>query len=54
LIAKTDSAKVETEDSPAAARDRSPGLSIQDVTGSGRGPVLRKMKPIRLSAGPAD
>lgn len=49
LIAKTDSAKVETEDSPAAARDRSPGLSIQDVTGSGRGPVLRKMKPIRLS-----
>ena len=49
LIGKTDSAKVETEDSPATARERSPGLSIQDVTGSGRGPVLRKMKPIRLS-----
>ena len=49
LIATADSAKVETEDSPAAARDRSPGLSIQDVTGSGRGPVLRKMKPVQLS-----
>ena len=31
------------------AREGSPGLSIQDVTGSGRGPVLRRMKPVQLS-----
>jgi len=36
-------------DSRATARDRSPTLGIQDVTGGGRGPVLRKMKPIQLS-----
>jgi CheY-like chemotaxis protein len=41
--------KDETVDSPAPAREQSPSLSIQDVTGSGRGPVLRKMKPIQLS-----
>ncbi len=49
--AKTEDAvqENETADSGAAARERSPGLSIQDVTGSGRGPVLRKMKPVQLS-----
>ena len=41
--------KNETMDSRAAVRTGSPALSIQDVTGSGRGPVLRKMKPIQLS-----
>ena len=41
--------KTETVDSQAPTRERSPALSIQDVTGSGKGPVLRKMKPIRLS-----
>ncbi|HEU0004497.1 MAG TPA: hypothetical protein VFS12_00785 [Terriglobia bacterium] len=41
--------KTETMDSQAATRERSPALSIQDVTGSGKGPVLRKMKPIQLS-----
>ena len=41
--------KTETVDSRAAARERSPALSIQDVTGAGKGPVLRKMKPIQLS-----
>jgi CheY-like chemotaxis protein len=50
LGTKEDSAKkAETADSQAPARERSPALSIQDVTGSGRGPVLRKMKPIQLS-----
>ena len=49
MSTKADSAKAETEDSHTAARERSPGLSIQDVTGSGRGPVLKKMKPIQLS-----
>ncbi len=39
----------EIADSSATARERSPGLSIQDVTGSGRGPVLRRMKPVQLS-----
>jgi len=41
--------KAETADSGAGVRERSPALSIQDVTGSGRGPVLRKMKPVQLS-----
>lgn len=41
--------KTESMDSRAAVRAGSPTLSIQDVTGSGRGPVLRKMKPIQLS-----
>jgi hypothetical protein len=41
--------QAEVADSREAARERSPGLSIQDVTGSGRGPVLRKMKPVQLS-----
>ena len=49
LSTKPDSAKRETADSHTAAGERSPVISIQDVTGSGRGPVLRKMKPIRLS-----
>jgi hypothetical protein len=49
LSTKADSAKTETADSHTAAGERSPVISIQDVTGSGRGPVLRKMKPIRLS-----
>jgi CheY-like chemotaxis protein len=50
LSTKADSVKkAETADSHTAARERSPGLSIQDVTGSGRGPVLKKMKPIQLS-----
>ena len=51
LSTKADSAKAETtaDSHTTAARERSPGLSIQDVTGSGRGPVLRKMKPIQLS-----
>ena len=39
----------ELAESSATARERSPGLSIQDVTGSGRGPVLRRMKPVQLS-----
>jgi DNA-binding response OmpR family regulator len=49
--AKTEDAAQENEvaDSREAARDRSPSLSIQDVTGSGRGPVLRRMKPVQLS-----
>jgi DNA-binding response OmpR family regulator len=47
---KEDAVKqAETADSRAPTRERSPALSIQDVTGSGRGPVLRKMKPIQLS-----
>jgi CheY-like chemotaxis protein len=41
--------KAETADSGTRVRERSPALSIQDVTGSGRGPVLKKMKPIQLS-----
>ena len=41
--------KTEIVDSQPDARERSPALSIQDVTGSGKGPVLRKMKPIQLS-----
>jgi CheY-like chemotaxis protein len=50
LSTKTHSVKKpETVDSRATARQRSAALSIQDVTGSGRGPVLRKMKPIQLS-----
>ena len=50
LSTKADSEKpAKSADAHAAARERSAGLSIQDVTGSGRGPVLRKMKPIRLS-----
>ena len=47
---KLDSSKqTETADSRTSTREQSPALSIQDVTGSGRGPVLRKMKPIQLS-----
>ena len=48
---KTEDAAQENEvaDSREAARERSPSLSIQDVTGSGRGPVLRRMKPVQLS-----
>lgn len=50
LSRKPDSVKkADTEDSSTAAPERSPALSIQDVTGSGKGPVLRKMKPIQLS-----
>lgn len=41
--------KTESMDYRAAVRAGSPTLSIQDVTGSGRGPVLRKMKPLQLS-----
>jgi len=39
----------QNEDADSRVRERSPGLSIQDVTGSGRGPVLRRMKPVQLS-----
>jgi DNA-binding response OmpR family regulator len=50
LSEKPDSVKkVDTAESSTTARERSPGLSIQDVTGSGRGPVLKKIKPIQLS-----
>jgi len=50
LSTKADSVKkAETANARLRARERSPALSIQDVTGSGRGPVLRKMKPIQLS-----
>lgn len=41
--------ETETVDSGPALRERSPAVSIQDVTGAGRGPVLRKMTPIPLS-----
>ena len=49
--AKTEDAAQEDEvaDSREAAHERSPSLNIQDVTGSGRGPVLRRMKPVQLS-----
>jgi hypothetical protein len=47
--AKDAAQEAEVADSREAAREGSPGLSIQDVTGSGRGPVLRKMKPVQLS-----
>jgi len=43
--------KAESVDSGPAIRERSPAVSIQDVTGAGRGPVLRKMTPIPLSQG---
>jgi CheY-like chemotaxis protein len=39
----------ESTSSRQVARERSPGLSIQDVTGAGRGPALRRMTPIQLS-----
>ncbi len=49
--AKTEDAAQENEiaDSSEGAHERSPSLNIQDVTGSGRGPVLRRMKPVQLS-----
>ena len=41
--------KTETADSRVTDGNASPALRIQDVSGSGGGPVLRKMKPIQLS-----
>lgn len=47
--AKRNSFKSPDAADSGAARDRSPALSIQDVTGRGRGPALTKMKPVLLS-----
>ncbi|MSO22655.1 MAG: response regulator [Acidobacteria bacterium] len=52
VSAKKDSARrAESVDSGPAIRECSPAVSIQDDTGAGRGPVLRKMTPIPLSQG---
>jgi CheY-like chemotaxis protein len=39
-----------TAGSRPKTREHSSAVSIQDVTGAGRGPALRKMKPIQLSS----
>src|SRR5262249_2440386 len=41
--------KADGPESQTVANEHSHTLSIQDVTGSARGPVLKKMKPIQLS-----